>query len=315
LEPHPQEISEEKERVTLNYLESTIQTYPPIQRIKIGEVQKIIRNLKDNKAPGHDLITGKVLKELPQKVVRLITIIYNALIRLNYFPALWKVAQIILIPKPGKKPEEPASYRPLSLLPVLSKVFEKLILIRIKPVLVKTKIIPEHQFGFREQHATTEQIHRVVRKINNALENREYCSAVFLDITQAFDKVWHTGLLYKIKKLLPHNYYLLLKSYLEDRHFLIKLLEGYSELQPISLGVSQGSVLGSLLYLIFTAALPTTEHTMTGTFADDTTILASHKNPKEVSRIFQENITKIQTWLKTWRMKANEKKISACLLH
>lgn len=71
-----------------------------IRKIKVKEVQTIIQNLKTNKAPGYDLITGRVLKELPQKAFRFITIIYNAILRLNYFPTQWKVAQII--PKPGK---------------------------------------------------------------------------------------------------------------------------------------------------------------------------------------------------------------------
>ena len=118
--------------------------------------------------------------------------------------------------KPGKEPEELTSYRPISLLPVLSKVLEKLLVKRIKPVMERNKTIPELQFGFRERHSTIEQVHRVVREINNALEKKKYCSAVFLDIAMAFDKVWHPGLLYKIKKTLPHNFYLLLKLYLTD---------------------------------------------------------------------------------------------------
>jgi len=123
----------------------------PIQKIKTNEVLKIIQNeLKANKAPGYDLITGKLLKKLPHKAVRHITIIYNAILRLNYFPDQWKVVQIILISKPGKDPEEVSSYIPISLLPILSKVLEKLILKRIKAVINIKEIIPEHQFGFRE---------------------------------------------------------------------------------------------------------------------------------------------------------------------
>ena len=71
------------------------------------------------------------------------------------------MAEIILIPKPGKRLEEVSSYRPISLLPVLSKMIEKLILNRLKPILEAENIIPDHQFGFREKHSTIEQIHRV----------------------------------------------------------------------------------------------------------------------------------------------------------
>lgn len=75
-------------------------------------------------------------------------------------------------------------------------------------------MIPNHQFGFRQKHATIEQAHRIYKEIYTGLEEKKYCSAAFLDITQAFDRVWHEGLLYKIKQNLPLNYYTLLKSYL-----------------------------------------------------------------------------------------------------
>jgi hypothetical protein len=89
-----------------------------------------------------------------------------------------------------------------------------------------------------------------------ALETKQYCSAAFLDISQAFDKVWHTGLLYKLRLALPLNYFLLLKSYLLSRHFLVKVGTDHSALTSINAGVPQGSVLGPLLYLFYTADLP-----------------------------------------------------------
>lgn len=307
--PLPQEASKNEEDVINHYLKAPLQMEMPIKKITTKEVYNIMqKDLNAKKAPGYDLITGKILKELPDKALRLLTIIYNAILRLNYYPTQWKVAQIILLPKPGKNTEEVTSYRPISLLPVLSKVFEKLLVKRIKPELEKNKIVPDHQFGFREQHSTIEQVHRIVRKINNDLEEKRYCSAIFLDISQAFDKVWHSGLLYKIKKYLPHKFYLLLKSYITDRYFLVKHQEEYTELIPIRSGVPQGSVLGPVLYLIYTMDLPTTRQTLTATYADDTTIMASHTDPKIASRNLQDNINQVEQWLKTWRIKVNEQK-------
>lgn len=111
--------------------------------------------------------------------------------RLSYFPAQWKVALIIMILKPGKKPEQTKSYRLISLLPVMSKILEKLLFKRILPIMQENNTIPLHQFGFRRRHATIEQVHRVVRNINKDLEKGKYCTGIFLDIVQAFDKVWH----------------------------------------------------------------------------------------------------------------------------
>jgi hypothetical protein len=89
----------------------------------------------------------------------------------GYFPAQCKVAQIILILKPGKPPNDLTSCRPISLLPIVSKVFEKHLLERLLPIVEINRLIPNHQFGFRQRHSIIQQTRRVVRKINEALEN------------------------------------------------------------------------------------------------------------------------------------------------
>jgi hypothetical protein len=125
------------------------------------------------------------------------------------------------------------------------------------------------------------------------LECEKYCSAAFLDITQAFDNVWHTGLLYKLKLSLPLNYYLILKSYPQNRHFLVKIENDYTQLFPDNAGVPQGSVLGPLLYLLFTADLPILPEITSATFADDTAVIATDNDPAIASHKLQTNLLSI----------------------
>jgi hypothetical protein len=136
--------------------ETVISDIPPT-KYKWHVVQKMIKeNIDSKKAPGHDLISGKMLKELPKKCIKLITYIFNAVMKTGYYPETWKISQIIMIPKPGKDVTNVNSYRPISLLPTLSKLFEKMLLQKLKPILHEKNIIPDHQFGFRESHGTVE---------------------------------------------------------------------------------------------------------------------------------------------------------------
>ena len=192
----------------------------------------------NHKAPGFDLITGQLLKELPRKAIVLLTTIYNSMLRFTYFPVTWKFAQIIMIPKPGKPPHRVTSYRPISLLPLLSKIFERIFLKRIHVDAVINEKIPAHQFGFREYHSTTQQCHRII-EILKSLEEKKLYTAAFLDIQQAFDRVWHNSLLFKLKATLPTPYYLLLQSYNTDRYSQIKFNMTTSVNFPIHSGVPQ----------------------------------------------------------------------------
>jgi hypothetical protein len=122
--------------------------------------------------------------------------------------------RVFTILKPDKAPKKVDSYRPKSLLPIMSKLFEKLLLLRLQSVITKKKLIPNHKFGFRKQHSTLEQVHRIIEAIEQAIEEKKICTAVFLDVSQAFDRVWHKGLEYKLRSLLPKQYSDILTSYI-----------------------------------------------------------------------------------------------------
>ena len=290
------------------YLNAPGQLSLPPRPFTPAEVWREIRSTNPHKAPGYDLITGKILKALPRKAIVLLTIIYNSILRLGHFPLQWKYALVIMIAKPGKPPQQTNAYRPISLLPLLSKIFERLLITRINDALSKDELLPLHQFGFREGHSTIQQCHRIVNRIRESLEQKKVCASVFLDIEQAFDKVWHQGLLYKLRKQLPDQIFLILKSYITDRYFQVKIEHTLSHYHPVQSGVPQGSVLGPLLYLIFTADIPTTADTLIATFADDTAILSSDSRPDRASEKLQQHLNNLQTWLDQWRIKVNNAK-------
>ena len=290
------------------FLDSSCPMDWPIKHVSPTEVKEEIKKLNCKKSPGYDGISGKAIQALPKKAILYITFIYNSMLRLTYFPSQWKCAEIIMINKPNKPEENLTSYRPISLLPIFSKIFERIFLKRLLPVLEKNNIIPDHQFGFRKKHGTLEQCHRIVAFIRDTLENKKYCSAVFLDVQQAFDKVWHDGLFFKLKKLLPTPFYLLLKSYLTKRNFYVKINSTFSQICDIQAGVPQGSVLGPILYTIFTSDIPISECALIATYADDTAILSADVCPNTASVLLQNELNAIETWLNKWNIKVNSEK-------
>jgi hypothetical protein len=126
-----------------------------------------------------------------------------------------------MLVKSEKPPDVPISYRIISLLPYLSKICEKLILKLLSPHIFATNILLDSQFGFRARHIMVYQAYRVVDAISTFLEKKYYCTAVFSDITQSFDQVWHKDLLFKLPKFLPSSFFLLIKYYLKNHHFQI----------------------------------------------------------------------------------------------
>ena len=292
------------------YLHTPSQMSPPIEPFTSAEIIEAISRLNPKKAAGHDLIGNKAIKELPIKGIALIASIFNAIPRLEHFPKAWKISLITFIPKPGKPIYETSSYRPISLLPTLSKLFERMLTNRLLLLLEELKTLPDHQFGFQKQHSTVEQIHRITHIISQTLEKKKYCSAVFLDIQQAFDKVWHEGLLYKLKKLLPHTYYSILKSYLTNRQFMVKYADAITTTFPMEAGIPQGRVLGPLLFSIYTADLPISNEITIATFADDTALLATHADPAIASSTLQRCLDSMEKWFQKWGFKINEKKSS-----
>ncbi|KAL4119272.1 hypothetical protein QTP88_012105 [Uroleucon formosanum] len=284
------------------FLDSPLPPTLPSKYFTPNDIKNAIQNYSLKKSPGYDLITTEVAKCLPKRAIVQLTILINAYLRLAYFPQLWKFSIIIVFPKPKKPPDILSSYRPISLLPFFVKNFERLILKRILPYIFSNNIIPNTQFGFRASHATTHQLHRLVDAISFSLEKKKYCSCVFLDVSQAFDRVWHEGLLFKIKAFLLTTYFLLIKSYLTDRHFQVKFGSSFSNIEKISAGVPQGGILSPILYNVYAADQPTSPTTSVAEFADGKAIISVHEDPIIASLNLQNHLDLISVWYDKWRV-------------
>jgi len=305
-QPHYSLLSPIKVDEINTSLDSPLPMTMPPKHISPHEVAYLINKSNKHKSPGYDLITSEVAVHLSKKALLFLTFIYNSMIRLTYFPLLWKYSIIIMIHKPGKPTEMPQSFRPISLLPYFSKIFEKLILKCLLPIIENN--LPNTQFGFRHNHSTMHQIHRLVDKIYFSLGEKLICTGVFLDVEQAFDRVWHQGLLYKIKALFPPYLYLLIKSYLSDRHFSVRSGTVHSNISKIEAGVPQGAVIAPLLFNIYTADQPTTQNTIVADFADDKALLACHSDPEIAASFMQTHLDLLAPWYTEWGLKLNQTK-------
>ena len=148
--PHEQGTDPDIEQ----YLDKPVHPPNPPPAFTTHQPTQVIRKLKTRKAPGADLVTTQVLNELPQEGLTYLRHIYNAITRTSYWPQAFKHAQIIMLPKPGKVPKDISSYRPISLLPTISKVLEKLLITHITNDADLQPWISHHQFGFRKAHST-----------------------------------------------------------------------------------------------------------------------------------------------------------------
>ena len=191
------------------------------------EILKIIRALNIHKAHGHDDISIRMIKICDKSLLKTLTILFQNSTKSSCYPVIWKRSNIIPVHKKNDK-QLVENYRPISLLPIFGKIFEKIIFDRLYNFLLQEELLNPNQSGFRPSDSCVNQLVAITHEIfkafdcNPSLEVR----SVFLDISKVFDKVWHEGLLYKLKSMgISGEPYNLLENYLSDR-FQRVLLNG-----------------------------------------------------------------------------------------
>ncbi len=216
-----------------------------------------------------------------------------------------------MIPK-GHNSSDPEKFRPISLTSCLGKLIERLVKSRMYKFCEDSGIIVPQQSGFRNNRGAADNLVFFTQKISETINKDKKASGIFFDISKAFDKVWHNGLIYKLIKLNVPGYILkYIADFLKDRKFKVSIGDSMSEFGNILCSVPQGSVLGPLLFLIYINDIPLADSKhvcYSSLFADDlATIFFYQKKGLVKSRmnIYLKNLVK---WLFKWRLKMNSKK-------
>ncbi|GBM25257.1 RNA-directed DNA polymerase from mobile element jockey, partial [Araneus ventricosus] len=295
----------------LNTTPNHFNNFPPTSN---DELINCIKKLKKNKAPGYDGINNKIILNLPHASITTLKIITDNIMKFGYFPTRWKTATIIPILKPGKDPTDPMSYRPISLLPSISKIAEHILLSRLNDYLEENNILIPEQFGFRKKLSTTHQLLRVTEYIQEGLNNKQKTGAVFLDIQKAFDRVWQDGLIHKlIKYNIPPYLIKIFHSYLTNRNFAVRVENELSHTKFIKAGVVQGSKVGPVLFALFINDMPKQFNTILSIFADDTAILARNKNHNYIQIALNRHLKTLEDWFAKWKIQINAGKTVAIM--
>ena len=277
-----------------------------IPNITMTEVILLFKSIDLKKATGHDNLSVRILRLALPFVSHIITDILNKAIEEGIFPSQWKIALVTPLHK-GGDPNTLSNYRPISVLPVLSKIYEKHILASLQTHLDTHNIISSSQSGFRKQHSCTTAMHHLYSTWLDEVKSSKLLVLLFLDFSKAFDMVNHETLLKKLKHMgITGNLLEILQSFLSNRHQCVKIKECCSNMLPLSSGVPQGSILAPTLFQIYiNDLLSLPQHCQVHAYADDTTFFISSNNSQLLQKQLDHDLLLIEQWCTINKMPLN----------
>ena len=238
--------------------------------VKQEDVMKIISGLKNSKSSGVDYIDTATLKLVAREILPAITHIINLSISQGTFPTIWKHSKVIPLLKKGD-PLSAKNYRPVALLPILSKILEKAVFIQIVEYLEQNKLLHHNHHGSRSGYNTATALIQMYDQWTQEVDDGRMVGVMMIDLSAAFDMVDHPLLLEKLSILgLEEEVVQWFHSYLSGRSQSVFIDGCLSPPEDIHFGVPQGSILGPLMYIIFTNEIPDLVHSHP----------VSHKNPE-----------------------------------
>ncbi|XP_063837548.1 probable RNA-directed DNA polymerase from transposon BS isoform X1 [Ostrinia nubilalis] len=263
------------------------------------EIELIIINLKSDCAVGRDNISATFLKRYRKQLVPPITFVCNLAIKTGRFPKRFKLAEIRPIFKSGDR-ESYSNYRPISILPTISKILERVLNKRLNNFLEENKLLSSSQYGFRSKRSTHDAVHELTNFIALNLDNKKKVVVICLDLAKAFDTVSVPLLLKRLEQIGVRGVQLeLFADYLSNRYQRVKIGNYCSHDLPVTYGVPQGSVLGPTLFLTYVNSLCELEiaNGKIIAFADDTALLFQGDSWSDVFESAQRGFNAVTKWL------------------
>ena len=215
------------------------------------KVRKALLQLNTFKSSGPDGIPAIVLNSCSPELAPVLKKLFQLSYNLGSFPSSWKLAHVLPIPQKGAK-SNPSNYRPIAITSLISKTMETIIIKQLLAFLETSNLLSDHQYGFRQARSTEDLLAYVVHAWSSALESYGWSTGISLDISKAFDRAWHKGLLAKLPMFgLHHTLITWISSFLSHRSIAIRV-DGYlSKPHSINLGVPQDSVISPALFILF----------------------------------------------------------------